>query len=108
MIFGGLLSGLWESLSRFISRFTYSAGKWRSNPHRNRWEALREDPDRAAFEGWRQHWLQLWGFIGQQHLNKTRDRKLSEAICFLTMEKMDPATFALHEEKNQKTVDSGS
>lgn len=44
------------------------------------WFSKRTDVERFHYEGWRQHWLQLWGFVGQQNVNDERFELVVQAL----------------------------
>jgi len=45
------------------------------------WFKKREDVEEALHEGWRQHFCQTWGFVGQQYLADCRYDTLSKTVC---------------------------
>lgn len=54
------------------------------SPDYSTWFKRREDVEKALYEGWLQHWLELWGFIGQQYLADCRYDATCEAIVAIT------------------------
>lgn len=46
------------------------------------WVGRRSDIEKFLYEGWRQHWLQLWGYAGQQYLADERFDVLADALNY--------------------------
>lgn len=66
------------------------------------WLEKREDVERALYEGWRQHWLDMWSRIGQQYYFDFVLLKMSENINAVVEELVNLRRLVVGDEKDKE------